>query len=201
MAEIDINKKLESFEAKIMARTQVQCEEIAAEVETYRKEELEKYLSDVLGEAGRYEAAQLQEVAAAGARAVYQKKTALKKELFQKREGYCATIFATAEKRLLDFVGSGDYLPFLAQKAQLLGEKYAGEGITLLVRAADLPLGEELRKAFGSPCTVEATGEILLGGLILSALTEGYRVDESLDSALRNQREWFYQNAGMVVTL
>ena len=69
----------------------------------------------------------------------------------------------------------------------------------MYVREADLKLADQLVKAYGKQIEVKASERIQLGGLIVEDQLSALVVNETLDEALKAQREWFNKNSGLVI--
>ena len=59
---------------------------------------------------------------------------------------------------------------------------------------------DKISKAFGRKCGIESTDEISIGGIIGVSKKLGLLANETLDSKLEMQREWFFENSGLRVT-
>ncbi len=124
----------------------------------------------------------------------------LRAALAGRRTEIADAVFEDAGKALSAFAEKPEYQTFLsdsaARCAALLPQ---GEGAVILVRKADLPLADALRKAFGRPCEVRADASIRIGGLKASCETRGLVADDTLDSRLQSQRGWFLEHAGLTL--
>lgn len=49
------------------------------------------------------------------------------------------------------------------------------------------------------PIEVEVSDKILIGGFIIENKATNVVVDESLDFALENQKDWFYKTSGLMI--
>ena len=58
---------------------------------------------------------------------------------------------------------------------------------------------EELKESFGKLCKVLVSKEIKIGGLIAVNRNMNIIIDETLDSKLTDQREWFAENSKLNV--
>ena len=58
---------------------------------------------------------------------------------------------------------------------------------------------EYLKKAYALPIEVEEGQQIQLGGFIIENKTTNVVVDESLDSNLEAQKDWFYKTSGLMI--
>lgn len=57
----------------------------------------------------------------------------------------------------------------------------------------------DLKKAYALPIEVEEGQQIQLGGFIIENKTTNVVVDESLDSNLEAQKDWFYKTSGLMI--
>ena len=69
----------------------------------------------------------------------------------------------------------------------------------MFVASKDLSMEKALVKAFGSDIKVEASEDITIGGFIIENKESSLVVDETLDFALANQKEWFNKNSGLII--
>ena len=58
---------------------------------------------------------------------------------------------------------------------------------------------DELVKAYGLNLEVEVSDKIKIGGFIIENKATNVVVDESLDTALENQKDWFYKTSGLMI--
>lgn len=70
---------------------------------------------------------------------------------------------------------------------------------TLELREADMKYKDELIKAYGTALEVEVSDKITIGGFIVKNKATNVVVDESLDFALENQKDWFYKTSGLMI--
>ena len=120
------------------------------------------------------------------------------KKLMKQRDQYVKDIFDHARKELIAFVKSDDYLPFLLKKAEKVGTDFHDQS-TLYLNSHDLQYQEQLLKVLGKNINVALNDEIQIGGFILENLSTHMIVDETLDLALNDQREWFNKNSGLMI--
>ncbi|WP_455683177.1 V-type ATP synthase subunit E [Thomasclavelia sp.] len=121
------------------------------------------------------------------------------KKLVEKRDEYVANIFSKAKEKLVEFVDSKDYKVYLIKHIGEIGKLYQMENSILKLRKEDMKYKDELIKAYGMSIGVEASDNILIGGFIIENKATNVVVDESLDSALENQKDWFYKTSGLMI--
>ena len=102
-------------------------------------------------------------------------------------------------KKLVAFVASKDYQKYLIEHIEKIGKLYQMEDSTLELREEDMRYKDELVKAYGVDLEVEVSDKIKIGGFIIENKATNVVVDESLDSALENQKDWFYKTSGLMI--
>lgn len=120
------------------------------------------------------------------------------KKLIGKRDEYVSVIFKEAKDKLVAFTSSNEYKDFMIEKtkkAALLGL----DNVVLYVRNQDKELAKELEKVYGKTMTIEVTNDITIGGFIIENKAEKLVINESLDTALESQKDWFYKNSGLII--
>ncbi len=121
------------------------------------------------------------------------------KKLIEKRDEYVKDIFTKARNELIAFSESKDYASFMKAKIEKVAADFTGERAVMYVASKDLAMEKELVKAFGHDIKVEANDDITIGGFIIEDKESSLVVDETLDFALDNQKEWFNKNSGLII--
>ena len=108
---------------------------------------------------------------------------------------------AALQARLEDWIcllyTSSAYADLLEKKLDKHA-KIAGKAGTFIVREQDEALMREILKRKGFSQPVE-TAYLEFGGWRFMCPSEGFEIDETLDNALRNQKEWFQNNSGFTL--
>lgn len=120
------------------------------------------------------------------------------KKLIEKRDGYVKVIFEKAREKLLAFTKTKDYVSFMKKKIQTIADNF-DENSVMFVAKQDLAMKDEWIKAFGKNINVVVSEDILIGGFIVENKESHLVVDETLDFALDNQKEWFNKNSGLII--
>lgn len=121
------------------------------------------------------------------------------KQLIDKRDELTSQVFACAHDALCAYVDSDEYTNYMKNKA-LSMRKYAQESeVVFYVREADMKLEKEIKKAFAQACRVEVSNKIKIGGFVFENKANKTIADETLDTALFDQREWFANHSGLII--
>ena len=152
--------------------------QLRGEAEIDAKHQLDKELAEISSKASIEASAQLEERL---------------KKLVEKREEYVQTIFTEVKNKLVEFVNGKDYKDYLLTHVKAVSDEYQMTDCVLYVRKDDL------KKAYALPIEVEEGQQIQLGGFIIENKTTNVVVDESLDSNLEAQKDWFYKTSGLMI--
>ncbi len=123
----------------------------------------------------------------------------VRKQIFEKREDIKTQVFKEAEKKIISFTQSEAYEPFLAKSMDAIKTKLVGRDkvVTVFLRQEDLKFKEMIQTHTVLPCDFVVDNAIRLGGLrVRFAMVE---IDDTLDTRLSSQTQWFEENSGLVV--
>lgn len=121
------------------------------------------------------------------------------KKLIEKRDGYVKDIFDQAISQLNDFASSNQYKDFMIEKMKKVAKDYQLPHSVLHLRKADEVLKGDLIKVYGQDIDVVIDDKISIGGFIMENQESSMIIDETLDFALENQKEWFNKNSGLII--
>lgn len=172
----EIAKQVDSYTAAETERVQVQAERAARHQVEYESRRIEAETNRRLAKAAGEASAALAACRAAITRDVMDR---------------------VAEK-VQAFTHTPDYKSWLEASLKELSAALGGE-ITVFARPDDAAQVEALAKALGLGVQVQTDETIRLGGL--RAASGRRRADDTLDSRLAGQEDWFYQNAGLSIAI
>jgi len=192
-------EKLSKFLQAIHSDAEQRREAILRETEEFKNSELAKAEKEALSEAYELIHHEFGLARAAISRELSVKELDSKRELLRHRRRLMDEIFAQAGERLAVFAGSDGYLPFLERCAAEVAGIFAVGEVMFFVRQADLKYERQLKAAFGRDCSVRESGDIRLGGLRAANRDCGQIADNSIDSRLEAQKDWFFENSGFAL--
>ena len=121
------------------------------------------------------------------------------KKLIEKRDSYVKDIFDQAISQLNDFASSNQYKDFMIEKMKKVAKDYQLPHSVLHLRKTDEVLKDDLIKVYGQDIDVVIDDNISIGGFIMENQESSMIIDETLDFALENQKEWFNKNSGLII--
>lgn len=193
------DEKLNKFSTAINHYAQEQRVKIEQEIAEYRKSELEEAEREVLHEAYQLIQNEMTAMRDNITREIAHREMDTRKKLLEKRQGITDQVFEKAKKQLLDYTQSQEYPGLLQKYARNLSKLFTESDVVLCVKEEDLKYEDLLRQAFGKDCVVQADKDILIGGVRAYHAERGIMADETLDTMLESQHEWFEETSGMSV--
>jgi V/A-type H+-transporting ATPase subunit E len=191
--------KRNKFYLAINHYAEEQRKKIETEIDAYKQKELEDAESEVLLESYRLIQREMAQMRNGIAREMAQREMEARRGLLIKRDEISKKVFERAAEKLAEFSQSAGYPAFLEKSARSLKEAVHGPGTVLLLGEKDKKYEDLVRKAFGEECPVQTDATIRLGGIRAVNSGSGVLADDSLDTRLESQREWFEEHSGMAV--
>ena len=134
-------------------------------------------------------------------RTVANERTQQRARLTDKRGAITDEVFGDAREKLTAFTESDGYADFLKKSAAGFAAVFPQGDVIVYVRPGDMRFADDIKKAFGRDCKVESSDEITSGGCRAGVAGGSTVADDTLDTRLEAQREWFLENSGMSVIL
>ncbi|MDF2631663.1 MAG: hypothetical protein K0Q85_259 [Caproiciproducens sp.] len=193
------DEKLNKFYLAINHYAEEQRKKIEQEVAEFKQKELDEAEVYVLAEAYRLIQKEMAEMRNGISREMAQREMNDRRELLAKRKKITEEVFERAAKSLNEFTQKSDYADLLKKFAGELSKTFYKPGTVLCIRKDDQKYQDLLQQAFGSDCTFKIDAGIRIGGIRAYNSEMGIVADETLDSMLEDQLEWFEENSGMAV--
>lgn len=171
-------------------------DQIQKEIALYEKDEINIFKASLEKEIDSYYEGELNELRLRSQTTISQNKLDTKRKLLKLRTDLAATLFAEAEKQLLDFSHSDQYKEYLKNKLTKHALEYCNGYFE--VRPNDIPIFHELVKELDL-CDDIKPAEIVLGGFRFTSLIDKIQLDETIDSRLLEQEAWFMDHSGFIL--
>jgi vacuolar-type H+-ATPase subunit E/Vma4 len=185
---VEQEKLAESLLESIKAQSQERLANLQADYESQRREIIERYRQEATEEANVYIDMALSELKNSVVQNESQSKWKLKKDLFIKRAELVDGLFSQVRGDLIAFTQSAAYVPYLRDKLAKLLPDHPLQDTLILIKATDKAVFEAILPPLAQLVLTES---IHVGGFILKSVDGIKERDETLDYALKVQREWF----------
>lgn len=116
----------------------------------------------------------------------------------KRRTALTNEVFEKAKNGLIEFTNSDGYIDFLAESLkEIYG--YVGEKLSVGVKVGDRDKVLLAADKAGVPCEAHEDQSIVLGGVRVECDDMKKIFDDTLDSRLEDQKEWFFANSGFKI--
>jgi len=196
----DIVSKTDNFLKAIEKYAAEQRSKIESEAEEFKTKELNKAEEDGLKEAYVLLQKKMLSINTGIARELSKAENASRKSTFIKRQEIENKVFESAKEKLLEYAKTDKYIAGLLDSVKAVSKKLTADDVILYVCERDIKLKDKIISAFGRKCDVQVSNEIRIGGVTGISRKGGILADETLDTKLQNQKEWFCENSGLTIT-
>ncbi len=121
------------------------------------------------------------------------------KQLYIARAQMTEEVFKLASDKLKAYAQTVEYRAKLNDSAKAVAELFGGKDCIIYVNERDIAEAEQFKSLFSAGSEVKADKTIQIGGVKAYCESMGIIADETLDSKLDLQREWFVENAELSV--
>lgn len=184
-------EQLRAFLDAINRKAQEHRENIRAEMERFRQSELQKAREDAEQQAQLLLKNENAKCKTAQYLRISLEEQRLKHSLVQKRTAIEQEAFQSAREALLRFTQLPQYEAFLRRSVEAMLQSLPQTSCVLLLRPADLPLGNALLAGLTPGSSLQTDESIQIGGCKLFAPLQKRLIDDTLDTRLAQQEEWF----------
>ena len=195
---IDANSKTNSFLEAIEKYAEEQRNEMKAEIEAFREEQLSRANEE--GTAAAFALIQRKKAKykTALAKENSLKETAVKRELFEKRNRMVESVFEEAAEKLAEFSKSKKYEAYINNSAKTISEYLGGKKAVVYIAEKDQKFIPQIKKYFND-CETIVDNSIKLGGIRCYCEELSIVADETLDTKFEAQKQVFVENSGFTV--
>lgn len=121
------------------------------------------------------------------------------KELFLMRAKMTDSIFEKAAEKLIEFTKTQTYSELLINSAKEIADFFDCESCVLYINEKDMDSADRIKALFKGDAQVVSDKTVKIGGIKGFCETKNIVADNTLDSKLYAQREWFIQNSDLSI--
>lgn len=187
------------FKSEIETLGQKEIEKLRAEMKDLKEERLKKITASLREKYEKKERYRLRELNTDHSTQINKINQKNHRLLMEKRQNLLEKIFTAVEDRLYDYVKTDDYLGFMTEKIKKLNEMFGEEAVEFYIGDDDKKLHDAIKEFFPSNDGIHKTSDINIGGYIAECEAKGLRADETLDTCMSDNRDWFYANADLFI--
>ena len=198
----DTVSKTDNFLKAIEKYAEEQRTKIESEAADFKEKELNKAEEEGLREAYVLIQKEMTDVKTQIAAELSRTENASRKKIFIRRKEIEDEVFELAKEKLIAYAKTDQYVKSVEESASKISEKLTADDVIIKISEKDLKLKEQIIKAFGNTrkCEIQVSEDIVIGGITGQSRELGLLIDETLDTKLDEQHEWFCENSGLKVT-
>ncbi len=193
------NEKTSSFLKAIDKYAKEQHSRIIKEVQEIEKKELEKaeieIMDDVRNMAQREHLKMKNKITIE----ISHKELEERKKLAKKRQRIVKEIFDLCKEKLIEYSKSSKYPEYLCRCAYKISSVLKEDDVILYVKEEDIKYSDLIKNSFIGNCKIECTKDIEIGGIKGLGRKRKLIADETLDSNLLVQKDWFASEYGIML--
>lgn len=189
-----LEDKLERFEKAVLDEAMAKSKELLDEMEAIKQEQIA--LTENAALTAAYEIIQggMSDITTDSAHEISQMRLKQKQEYLSARKAYENSVFENVKQRLIEYTKTDAYAQYLLSAAKRLAREHNNGSVTLTLKQADKVHEQTVKEGYNAPCTIAYSDDITIGGILLRDDQNGFVVDLTLDTRLKDQKDWFYQN-------
>lgn len=121
------------------------------------------------------------------------------RRLYLEREKMTREVFELTTDKLMEYIKTDEYAAKLISSSKEIAGLFGENPCVVYINERDFDKAEQIKAQFSGGADVQADKTIKIGGVKGFCESLGIIADETLDSKLDAQREWFYENAALSV--
>lgn len=195
----DESTKISKFLEAIDKYAKEQRDKLNSEAERIRKEEEIRIEDEILGNAYKLIQREMAEMHTEISKEYSNREIEVRRKIFKQRLEIMEEVFDKAYDKLIAFTKSDSYEKFLKDVIHSVLETLSESDLVLHLRSEDQYFVDTLKSSCKIQCEFRIDDSIKLGGIKGYSKAQGIIVDETLDARLKDQREWFIENSGLIL--
>ena len=195
----DLEDKKDKFSVAINHYAEEQRKKIEQEISDYKKKELEETELQVLTECYQLIQKELSQMRIKISHENALREMDARRKLLRRRTEITSEVFTKVKESLKNFTKQKEYPLFLQKTARQYAKIFGRPGVVIQLKADDVQYEAAIREAFGFDCEFQTDNTVEIGGIKAYHADMGIFADETLDTLLTDQLEWFEANSGMTV--
>lgn len=191
------NEKTSNFLKAIDKYAKQQQTKMIEELKTIEKREIEKAESGIMEDVRNMVQKELVNMRNRISIDISHKELEERGKLAKKRQRIVKDVFTLCRERLVQFKSTPEYIEFLEKCAQRISLAIKEDDAKIYIVKDDEKYIEAIKKNFGRACDILYSDDISIGGIYGFSDKANIIADETMDSKLCEQKEWFKEHYGI----
>lgn len=192
-------RKTDNFLQAIQRYTEEQRSITNTEVELLKEEKLRKAEENGKRDSERYIQQKLEAKKYVETSKLARLVQESQKKLFRERAKMTDEVFEMAAQKLIKYTETEEYKAELIESAKKIAKLFSDNRSVIYINEKDMKYSTDLLSVFSGMAELVTDNSIRIGGLKGYCKSMRIIADETLDTKLCEQREWFIENSGLSV--
>ena len=193
------DEKVSKFVQAITEYAEEQRKAIHQEVEEYKAKRLHQAEQEVLLDSYRLIQKEREELRNDLSREVSLREQNARKGLLGRRNEIMADVFAKVTEKITAYTATPEYVAQLRKSLTTMSGQMPADGTIYYLSEQDAVYKDELAALCPAGSTVAITADIRIGGIRGVDAVGGVMIDDTFDTKLGLQRDWFTKHSGLTV--
>lgn len=195
----DNNAQTNNFLEAIQKFAEEQKNKVLSEAEEFKAQEIKKAEDEGLKEAFELIQKEMANMKSEIAKKTSKRTMEGRKKLFARRMEITNEVFQKVENKIIAFTKTSDYKEYILKSVKAIINVLKSDDITIYLKDDDIKYSKDIISVVGYKCVIEKNDTIKIGGLKGYSVSLGLVADETLDTKLESQRDWFTANCGIKI--
>ncbi len=193
------NRQTNNFLNAIQKFAEEQKNKALSEAEEFKAREIKKAEDEGLKEAFELIQREMSSMKSEIAKKTSKRAMEGRKKLFLRRTEITNQVFEKVKNRLIDFTKTSDYKKYILKSVKAVADELKSHNIIIYVKPDDMKYLKDISDILNGKCNVTESNSIIIGGIRGYSAELGLVADETLDTKLEIQKDWFALNCGMKI--
>lgn len=193
------NNKTDNFLKAIKKYSELERQQIEKDIATAKESAFAKAEKKGKRDADSFVAKEKAVSLAAVTREYAEKQAQAQSKVYKTRENITNDVFSKAKAKLVEYTATNEYKNLLIALAKEIAEIFGDNDAIVSVKNDDMKYADEIKALYKGQIQVVTDSEIEIGGIKGNCEKINIVADNTLDSKLMNQMEWFSENSQLKV--
>ncbi len=196
---MELNAKTDNFLKAILKYTDEQRQSMHSEINQIKEQKLKEAEAKAKADSEKLIKDKLEEKKNEQTGVLAKKTQDGQKKLFLERAQMTEEVFNRAAEKLIAYTKKSEYSDKLIESAKQISTLFGNKSCVLYVNSRDIQMADKIKANFSGNAEIIADKTIKIGGIKGYCEELSIVADETLDSKLADQREWFIENSNLSV--
>lgn len=192
---MDTNKKIEMFRKAMEEDLQTRISFMSNKLEELRQEEISNAEKEAQAKSGAVIEIGMRKIDKGCTDRINSLERKCRAELALKREEIISDVFDRAKEKLIAFTKTDEYIKFIEKCLAEIKACFNGGDFTVYLKDNDI--SKNIIEKNNIKTLIDKNIEI--GGIIAKSEQSNFVADNTLDSKLEQQKDWFFSNCDMSI--